>query len=398
MGSYLFFCLLLFCVHCAVSEPLSEEVATTKDQFDLPIKAPENLDDIKNGLTSLFTLGLMGGAMALYSPKHQPQQSIDRQGLLADPSFQTYRQKVNQFERRVFNRFANSMSRVGSSARKATGTIRNAARRTGQRSFNVLRAGANSVRRVANVADSKLRGIARTTNRGLRKISSRMNRVGTGGIERMGSAGTNLGTAAIRGFYKVSRSYLQGLDRARVNALSGLKRAGRTYRRGLSRVGNAASGIASAYSRGVKRMGTAANQGPSLRDIASDGVSRLGEIASQSAATIGGMASDVSEAALAVPKSISNVAKDQKMRDCLLQTMCYVSTGFIDPNSNYVRRKRSSDLEEIDLEKIDEEILDLNKLNKEGQALRMEDCDAFKCEMVSLGKQAYEIVSKNIYK
>ena len=108
----------------------------------------------------------------------------------------------------------------------------------------------------------------------------------------------------------------------------------------MSRVGKVASGLATAYSRGVARMGTAANKGISLGDIASDGVSRLGELATQSAETMGQLASDVSDVALAVPKSITNVAKDQKMRDCLLQAMCYVSTGFIDPNSNYVRRKR----------------------------------------------------------
>ena len=81
-----------------------------------------------------------------------------------------------------------------------------------------------------------------------------------------------------------------------------------------------------------------------------DAVNRLGELASHGAATIGGLATDVSdaalavpksisEAALAVPKSLSNVANDKKMRDCLLQAMCYISTPFIDPNSNYVKRR-----------------------------------------------------------
>ena len=44
----------------------------------------------------------------------------------------------------------------------------------------------------------------------------------------------------------------------------------------------------------------------------------------------------------------------------------------------------------------DGDVLDLKNLNN-GQPLRMEDCEAFKCEVVSLGKKAYEIVSKNIY-
>ena len=81
-----------------------------------------------------------------------------------------------------------------------------------------------------------------------------------------------------------------------------------------------------------------------------DAVNRLGELASHGAATIGDTLSEVGDAAMAVPKSIgdaamavpkslSNVANDKKMRDCLLQAMCYISTPFIDPNSNYVKRR-----------------------------------------------------------
>ena len=38
--------------------------------------------------------------------------------------------------------------------------------------------------------------------------------------------------------------------------------------------------------------------------------------------------------------------------------------------------------------------MDLAEELNDGKAVRMEDCEAFKCEMVSMGKQAYEIVSK----
>ena len=78
-----------------------------------------------------------------------------------------------------------------------------------------------------------------------------------------------------------------------------------------------------------------------------EAVNRLGELASHGAATIGDIATEVSDAALAVPKtisdaalavpkSLSSVANDKKMRDCLLQAICYISTPFIDPNSNYL--------------------------------------------------------------
>lgn len=285
---------------------------------------------LTDGLQTLFTFGLLGGAMALVSPKRQQDlQGVDRQGYYYDQHYEdprlSYAQRVNQFENKLYDRFAGTFRTLGTNARHATKKIRNAMRRTGHRSLGVVRLGANSIARLASATDRNLRGMARTATRGLRKISSRMNRVGSGSIERMGSIPTNVGTAAIRGLYKVSKAYMNGLDKAGSAAFRGLRRMGTTYRRGISRVGQVASGLASAYSRGVSRMGEATPALPSF----SDGVDRLGELASQ-----------VSDAALSVPKSLANnVAKDQKMRACLLQAMCYVSTPFIDPNSNYVKRR-----------------------------------------------------------
>ena len=153
----------------------------------------------------------------------------------------------------------------------------------------------------------------------------------------MGTTTSNVPGAALRGLIKVGRSYVRGLDRARKNAVNGLRRFGTTYKRGISRIGNTASHLASAYTRGVARMGSAAKT--SLSDVASDGVSRLGQLASDGVATIGDLATDVADVAVAVPKSLGNVVQDKKMRDCVLQAMCYISTPFIDPNSNYVKRK-----------------------------------------------------------
>ena len=127
--------------------------------------------------------------------------------------------------------------------------IRGAARRTGQRSMNVLRRAGGGLSRMASATDRSLRNLARTANKGLRRISSRINRVGTGSIERMGSAGTNAGVAAIRGLYKVSRAYMNGFDRATKSAYNGLSNVGRTYKRGFSRVGSNLAGFANAYSR-----------------------------------------------------------------------------------------------------------------------------------------------------
>ena len=105
------------------------------------------------------------------------------------------------------------------------------------------------------------------------------------------------------------------------------------------------------FFRGVKRMGQASSDNTGrLTDWSSDALNRLGELASHGAATIGGLATQasdvalavptaISDAALAVPKSLSTFSNDKKMRDCLLQAMCYISTPFIDPNSNYVKRR-----------------------------------------------------------
>jgi len=194
----------------------------------------------------------------------------------------------------------------------------------------------------------------------------------------MGDVSTNIPGAALRGLVKVGRSYIRNLDRASKTAYNGLRNFGTTYKRGISRVGEAATNLASAYTRGVARMGSAAKT--SLSDVASDGVSRLGEIST----TIGDFATDVAETAVAVPKSLGNVVKDKKMRDCVLQAMCYISTPFIDPNSNYVKRST---------EQNNEEIVDLTK--EESEKIRVEDCEAFQCQMVSFGRQAYALLASS---
>lgn len=375
----------------------SEDVAATKDL--------NARNEVTNGLTSLFTLGLLGGGLALYSPNKRKDfvgspASVDRQGY-SDGYYDyypplSYAQRVKSVENRISGRLLGGLRGTLNNARKVSSRIRGAARRTGQRSLNVLRRAGGAVGRMASATDRNLRGLARTANRGLRRIGAKLSRTGTGSIERMGSAGSNAGVAAIRGLYKVSRAYANGFEKATKNAYNGLSNVGRTYKRGFSRVGNNIAGLANAYSRGVKRMGQASSDNTGrLTDWSSDAVNRLGELASHGAATIGGLATQasdaalavptaISDAALAVPKSLSTFSNDKKMRDCLLQAMCYISTPFIDPNSNYVKRSAEDD----------EVLMDLAQELNDGTPVRMEDCEAFKCEVVKYGKQAYEIVSK----
>jgi len=379
---------------CSFQIVASEDVAVAKEA---------HMSDIKNGLTSLFTLGLLGGGLALYSPNKRKDfvgqpASVDRQGYYASdnqyyeyyPEQLSYAQRVNQFENKVSGRLLDSLRGSLNRVRKVSSRIRGAARRTGQRSMNVLRRAGGAMGRLAKATDRNLRGLARTAHRGFRRIGSKIGRAGS--IERMGDTTSSVGVNAIRGLYKVSKAYANSWNKATNTAYSGLSDVGRTYQRGFSRVGSNLGALANAYSRGVKRMGEVSYDpsGP-----VTDAVNRLGELASHGAATIGDTLSEVGDAAMAVPKSIgnaalavpkslSNFADDKKMRDCLLQAMCYISTPFIDPNSNYVKRSAEDD----------DVLMDLAQELNDGTAVRMEDCEAFKCEVVSYGKQAYEIVAK----
>ena len=114
-------------------------------------------------LPSALALGLMGGAVALFSKKDQPQ-GVDRQGVY-DPGYgiprQTYAQRVNEFEKRFVSKISNRLSGVTNNARRVTGRIRNAVRRAGQRSLGVLRRGGDAISRMATNTDRSLRGMGR---------------------------------------------------------------------------------------------------------------------------------------------------------------------------------------------------------------------------------------------
>ena len=86
-----------------------------------------------DGLTSLFTLGLLGGGLSLYSPNRRkdftgtPVDSVDRQGYYGDPYYDgypqealSYAQRVNNFENRVSGRLLDSLRGTMSNARKIT--------------------------------------------------------------------------------------------------------------------------------------------------------------------------------------------------------------------------------------------------------------------------------------
>ena len=55
-------------------------------------------------------------------------------------------------------------------------------------------------------------------------------------------------------------------------------------------------------------------------------VSRIGALASDGAGAVAQVASGLADAAGAVPRSVMAVAKERKVRDCLLQALCYASS------------------------------------------------------------------------
>ena len=287
-----------------------------------------------DGLAGLLTLGLMGGVMGLYAPKSRQNfnQNVDRSGYYEDPAL-TYAERIRASDDAIYRGIKSGVSRFANGARRTTRRMKNAFRRMGQRSLGVVRRAGQGVSNMARAADRSMRGIARTATRGLRRISSRLGRVGQGSIERMGETGVSIPIAAMRGLHKVSKAYLKGMTKAQRATLGGLKAAAQTYKRGLSRVGGVAGGIARAYTRGVSRIGSAA------RDQAYSSVDRMGEFVSQGASNIGDLATGVVDRVASVPKSLTNAVKDKKMRECVLQAMCYITTPFIDPNSNYVKRR-----------------------------------------------------------
>ena len=114
-------------------------------------------------LPSALALGLMGGAVALFSKKDEPQ-GVDRQGVY-DPGYgiprETYAQRVNDFEKRFVSKITNRLSGVTHNARRVTGRIRNAVRRVGHRSLGVLRRGGDAISRMATNTDRSLRGMGK---------------------------------------------------------------------------------------------------------------------------------------------------------------------------------------------------------------------------------------------
>ncbi len=240
------------------------------------------------GLGTLLTLGLIGASLALYSPAVRRRSSNRRSDDLSPA--EEYAERIDEFEDKL-------TQNLGQSARQATRRVAHGVRgglrrlgllgRLGARAFTSVKSGVDTAARMAQYGIKAARRMART------------------GVARIGV---------------------------------GIARAGRASRNRLGRVGYALNSgfgrIGSAYSRGLRRVGTAARMGVDrMGTVASEGVSRIGEMASDSAQAVGGLATDLVDVAAVVPRGVMAAAKEKKVRDCLLQTLCYVSTPLVNPEA-----------------------------------------------------------------
>ena len=176
--------------------------------------------------------------------------------------------------------------------------FRNNLRDAAGRGFGAVRNGVNGISRMA---DRSMRNFARTTTNGFRRLGGAT----YNGVERAGNgAGSGIarvGTAARLGLSRMTNAYRRSFSRAGYGILG----VGSAASRGFSNV-------AKTYMRGISRLGIATSR----LGVASPVSKRMGE-------------AEETEVAVSVPDETSSLASDRKLQDCLLQTMCYVSSPFL---------------------------------------------------------------------
>ena len=249
--------------------------------------------------------------------------------------------------------------------------LKNGLRDTAGRSFGVVRSGASGI---ARIADRGMRSFARVTTNGFRRIGGAT----FNGVERVGNgAGSGIarvGTAARRGISRMTDAYRRSLSRAGLGIMGVGSAAGRRF-----------SNVAKTYMRGISRLGTAATRATS-RIGQSSSVSRMGEMA------VDGV-SKVAEVATSVPQGISNLAADRKLQDCLLQTMCYVSSPFLNGDKTQRKRYKNKNKNKNNETETNKKTKSLKLLN----LLLSFDCLGFSLSLSNLqwmGKRGFELIPR----
>ena len=237
--------------------------------------------------------------------------------------FRALKQANRRISTKVSSRWGRMMGLAGSKLRRAGRKFANGVVRTGVNARNTAREALVSTRRRMQRMGRVAKSNARSLKQGVQRIANRAS-------QRSNQLRQNIVQTG-RHAVGVARSGAQGA-RQRLYKL----------RRNLRRVGTALSDRVSIASRRIsnslyKRLRRRRNYNyQRLYSNIYDGVARIGSAVATSAAD---SVDRIGEVARAVPDGLAYVAKEKSIQDCLLQTMCYISTPYLDTNS-VKRRKR----------------------------------------------------------
>ena len=276
------------------------------------------------GMPGLLALGLLGVSAAILANGGQPINEANRRSDVGG-----YR-PPQLFYPRLRRRLDHSAWLAGRNARQS---VQNGIRRVG----NMGRASARALQFGMNKMAFNAGGMARMASNGVMNAGS----LAAFGLANVGQGIARAGAYTANGFSRAGRRYANNWNQLRSRTQRRIGRLRNQYRRGWSRVSSRAGRVSNAYWRGIQRMGSAASEATaSLGNAASSGVSRLGDFAAESAQELGGIATNIVDAAAAVPRSVAEVAKEQKVQDCILQAMCYASAAPGAMGSNEIARRR----------------------------------------------------------
>jgi len=402
----------LIAASAATSVDVSTENLTPSENTGRGLSQPKSIEPTAKGL---LALGLLGGTAGLLRqgwefvnrPRQQGVERRDGSHAYYDYDdgdynfYRNYASNVRAHEARTIGRFVNAFkkanrrvsNRVSARWGKMMNLARSRLRRTGR---NMIHAAARAGNSIRSNARNMVVGTRSKMQQMGRNARSNMRRVGLG-VRRMADRASSGGAKFRHNIVQTGRHVVSV---ARSGARDARNRVSK-LRRNLRRVGTAISDRVSLASRRLssgiyRRLRRRRDYNyQRLYDNLYDGVARIG-----SAVATGAQSSvdRIGVAARLLPDGIAYVAKEKSIQDCLLQTMCYISTPYLESN-NVKRRKRSPEEEVSGNEYLHQLGVDrafhLEGSEDESEARRaisrlMDDCEVFKCQVASLGRNAYE--------
>lgn len=402
------FCVLLSFLNvvCGQNEILAKEENSNEEGSSRHFLTDKN-SEFYAGLGGMVTMTLVGLATSLYGNKKirndifAPSISNRRSDGFGRSS--NYADRIDQFERNLANgvrsRVHHARNYLKSGARRSGNAVRYSASAAGRGMRNLV----FGVNRLGRVARKGMRSVGVLTSLGFRKMGQ--------GVSNAGKASTygiaRASQAAVSGLYGFGKSYAREMGKIRSMTSNGLSRMGTTYTRGWRNLGRTAKNgihnIRRSYRKGVNRVGNIAYGATNtLGNVAQESVNRIGALASDSAQSLGGLATNIVEVASIVPQGMAAVAREKKVQDCLMQTLCYATTPILNKEHRRKRRSLMRSLKKSfgrSLED-DEESLNYegrqNQFQGEGEDdhLTEEDCERLECSIATLGRQAYGLVQR----